>query len=70
MKLVLEANISLLSSSSLIKDAKKRISDDLINAELRINEELNKHLKIFKKIKDDYLRDRFDDVRCLQKNIG
>ena len=69
MKLVLEANISLLSSSSLIKDAKKRISDDLINAEFAINEELNKHLKIFKKIKDDYLRDRFDDVRDVCKRI-
>lgn len=69
MKLVLEANISILSSSSLIKDAKKRISKDLINAEFAINEELNKHFKIFKRMKDDYLRDRFDDVRDVCKRI-
>ena len=69
MKLVLEANIYLLSSSSFIKDAKKRISNDLINAEFAINEELNKQFKIFNKIKDDYLKDRFDDVRDVCKRI-
>ena len=69
MKLVLEANIYLLSSSSFIKDAKKRISKDLINAEFAINEELNKQFKIFNKIKDDYLKDRFDDVRDVCKRI-
>ena len=69
MKLVLEANISLLSSSSFIKDAKKRINNDLINAEFAINEELNKQFKIFNKIKDDYLKDRFDDVRDVCKRI-
>ncbi len=69
MKLVLEANIYLLSSSSFIKDAKKRISNDLINAEFAINEELNKQSKIFYKIKDDYLKDRFDDVRDVCKRI-
>ena len=45
MKLILEANISLLSSSSFIKDAKKRIINDLINAEFAINEELNNNLR-------------------------
>ena len=32
-------------------------------------EELNKHSKIFKKIKDDYLKDRFDDVRDVCRRI-
>ena len=63
MKFMLEANISIIRSSSLMKDAKKRIKDDLINAEFAVNEELNKQSKIFTKIKNDYLRDRFDDVR-------
>ncbi|MBF91298.1 MAG: phosphoenolpyruvate--protein phosphotransferase [Rickettsiales bacterium] len=63
MKFMLEANVSILTSSSLIKDAKKRIEKDLVNAELAINEELNKHSKQFSKISDHYLRDRFDDVR-------
>ena len=69
MKFMLEANISIIRSSSLIKDAKKRIKNDLINAEFAINEELNKQLKIFKKIKDDYLKDRFDDVRDVCRRI-
>ena len=41
----------------------------MINAEFAIIEELNKHSKIFKKIKDDYLKDRFDDVRDVCKRI-
>ena len=69
MKFMLEANISIISSSSLVSDAKKRIHSDLINAEFAIIEELNKHSKIFKKIKDDYLKDRFDDVRDVCRRI-
>ena len=69
MKFLLEANISIISSSSLVSDAKKRIHSDLINAEFAIIEELNKHSKIFKKIKDDYLKDRFDDVRDVCRRI-
>ncbi len=69
MKFMLEANISITRSSSLMKDAKKRIKDDLINAEYAVNEELNKQSKIFKKMKDDYLKDRFDDVRDVCNRI-
>ena len=69
MKFMLEANKSIITSSSLVKDAKKRIKLDLVNAEYAILEELNKHAKIFKKIKDDYLKDRFDDVRDVCKRI-
>ena len=51
MKFMLEANISIISSSSLVTDAKKKIKSDLINGEFAIIEELNKHSKIFKKSK-------------------
>ena len=50
MKFMLQANKSIITSSSLIKDSKKRIETDLINAEFAIIEELNK-FKIFKKLK-------------------
>ena len=69
MKFMLEANISIISSSSLVTDAKKKIKSDLINGEFAIIEELNKHSKIFKKIKDDYLKERFDDVRDVCRRI-
>ena len=36
MKFMLEANISIIRSSSLIKDAKKGSGEDLINAEYAI----------------------------------
>ena len=69
MKFMLEANMSIISSSSLITDAKKSIKSELINAEYAITQELNNHSKIFKKIKDDYLKDRFDDVRYACRRI-
>ena len=69
MKFMLEANVSIIRSSSLIKDAKKRIEKDLINAEFAISQELNKHADLFKKIKDDYLKDRIDDVRDVCRRI-
>ena len=69
MKFMLEANISIIKSSSLVKDAKKRIESDLINAEFAIIEEMNRHSKIFKKIKEEYLKDRFDDVRDACRRI-
>ena len=49
MKFMLEANISIISSSSLVTDAKKKKKSDLINAEFAIIEELNKHSKNFQK---------------------
>ena len=49
MKFMLEANVSILTSSSLIKDSKKRIRRDLVNAEHAISEELSRHSKQFKK---------------------
>ena len=41
MKFMLQANKSIITSSSFIKDSKKRIETDLINAEFAIIEELN-----------------------------
>lgn len=74
MKSILEAHISMLTSSSLIKDSKENIEKKLINAEVAINEELKKYELSFKQIKDNYLKERFSDVKdvCkrLIKNLG
>lgn len=60
--LILEAHISMLKSSSLVNEARKRISKNLINAEYAISEELKKHDLAFKKIKNKYFKERFNDV--------
>ncbi len=78
MKFILEAHIQMLTSSSLVKDSRKQIERKLINAESAIEEELKRHELIFKNLKDNYFKERFDDVEdickriinCLQINIS
>ena len=69
MSFILEAHISMLSSSSLVKDARKQISHKKINAESAIVSELRKHETIFNNIKNNYFRERFDDVQDVCKRL-
>jgi len=69
MNFILEAHISMLDSSSLVKNTKRTISENLINAESAISEELQKYENTFKSIKNLYFRERFDDVRDVCKRI-
>ncbi len=66
---ILEAHISMLESSSLIDDSSKSIKNNLINAEVAISEELKKHELVFKRIKDQYLKERFEDVKDVCKRL-
>ena len=63
MKFILQAHVSILNSSSLVSDSRKKIEKNLINAEAAITEELQKYASIFKKIKNQYLKARFEDVK-------
>ncbi len=69
MKFILEAHVLMLRSSSLVNDARKNIEKKLINAEWSIVDEHKKHEEQFKKIKDSYFRERFDDVKDVCKRI-
>ncbi len=69
MKFILEAHVLMLRSSSLVNDARKNIKKKLINAEWSIVEEHKKHEEQYKKIKDSYFRERFDDVKDVCKRI-
>lgn len=69
MTFILDAHISMLSSSSLVKDARKQIEKKLINAESAIEEELKNHQKIFNKIKNKYFKERFDDVEDVCRRL-
>ena len=69
MSFILEAHIQMLKSSSLVKDSRRRIQKQLINAEYAIEEELSKHALIFKNLKDDYFRERFDDVEDICRRL-
>ena len=69
MKFILEAHVLMLRSSSLVNDARKNIEKKLINAEWSIVDEHRKHEEQYKKIKDSYFRERFDDVKDVCKRI-
>ena len=69
MTFILEAHIAMLSASSLVKDARKQILTKLINSESAIISELKKHENIFNKIKNNYFKERFDDVQDVCKRL-
>ncbi len=69
MKFILEAHVLMLRSSSLVNDARKNIEKKLINAEWSIVDEHKKHEDQYKKIKDNYFRERFDDVKDVCRRI-
>ena len=69
MNFILEAHISMLNSSSLVKNAKRIIKKNLINSESAIGEELLRYEITFKNIKNQYFKERFDDVRDVCKRL-
>ena len=68
MIFILEAHIAMLNSSSLVKDARKQIMTKFVNAESAIISEL-KHESVFNKIKNNYFKERFDDVQDVCKRL-
>ena len=69
MSFILKAHVLMLNSSSLVKQSRLRIKNDLVNAELAISEELDKHEKVFSKIKNHYFKERFDDVKDVCRRV-
>ena len=69
MIFILEAHIAMLNSSSLVKDARKQIMTKFVNSESAIISELKKHESVFNKIKNNYFKERFDDVQDVCKRL-
>ena len=69
MIFILEAHIAMLNSSSLVKDARKQIINKFVNSESAIISELKKHENVFNKIKNNYFKERFDDVQDVCKRL-
>ena len=69
MKFILEAHVLMLNSSSLVKQSRLNIEKNLVNAESAIVDELVRHEDHYKQMKDNYFRERFDDVRDVCRRI-
>lgn len=69
MGFILQAHVMMLNSSSLVKQSRFKIKNDLINAEAAISNELENHEKTYKQIKNSYFKERFDDVKDVCRRV-
>lgn len=69
MSFILQAHVMMLNSSSLVKQSRLKIKNDLINAESAISDELENHEKTYKQIKNSYFKERFDDVKDVCRRV-
>ena len=69
MSFILQAHVMMLNSSSLVKQSRLKIKNDLINAESAIGDELENHEKTYKQIKNSYFKERFDDVKDVCRRV-
>lgn len=71
---IFNAHIMILEDFSFIKGMEEYISDDLVNAESAILQNVELYEKKFKMLPDDYFRERIQDIndiaRRLLKNLG
>lgn len=61
--LLLDAHLSMLSGSRLVRDAREKIATRKINAEAAVEEEIALIAAQFQQLKDPYIAARADDVR-------
>lgn len=66
---ILDAYSVILKDPLLYKATLKRIKDEKINAEWALLKSINEIEGIFSKIDDDYLRQRFEDIRYVAERV-
>ncbi len=69
MGLLLEAYTQMLGNSRLVRGAIRRISEERINAEAAIQDEINDITQGFAQLDDSYIAARLDDIREVADRI-
>ncbi|MCK4940396.1 MAG: phosphoenolpyruvate--protein phosphotransferase, partial [Rhodospirillaceae bacterium] len=69
MGLLLEAYTQMLGNSRLVRGAIRRISEERINAEAAIQDEINDITQGFAQLDDSYIAARLDDIREVANRI-
>jgi len=66
---IMDVHIMLLKDRSFIRNVVQRIQEMSVNAEWAVSMTIDKYREMFEKMEDEYLRDRFNDVRYVGQMI-
>jgi len=66
---IMDVHIMILKDRSFIANVVQRIREMSVNAEWAVRLTIDKYRDIFMKMEDEYLRDRFNDIRYVGQMI-
>jgi phosphotransferase system enzyme I (PtsI) len=69
MGYLLDAHLSMLSNSRLVRGVDRRIGEDRLNAERAVQTEISAIGESFAAIRDEYLAARIEDIRVVGKRL-
>ena len=66
---IFDAHLMVLEDRTIIEEVAKRIKKEKLSAECIFSKVLNKYIKVFSKIEDEYLRERTVDINDVGRRI-
>ncbi len=66
---ILDSHILILSDEVMHKDTVDMISSELVSAPCAFHRVIEKTLKVFDQIKDQYLKERSEDIRDIRRRV-
>lgn len=66
---IFKSHEMILEDDTFISEVEMKINNEKINAEFAINETANIYIKMFENIKDEYLRERVEDIKDIMARI-
>ncbi|MCK9390642.1 MAG: phosphoenolpyruvate--protein phosphotransferase [Syntrophales bacterium] len=66
---IMDVHIMLLKDRSFVRNVVQRIQEMSVNAEWAVSMTIDKYRELFEKMEDEYLRDRFSDIRYVGQMI-
>lgn len=67
--MIFKSHEMMLEDESFILEIESKISNDNVNAEFALKETTTAYIELFENIKDDYLRERADDLKDIMNRV-
>ena len=66
---IFKSHEMMLEDDTFISEVENRIRDEKVNAEFALNETSDVYIEMFRKIEDEYLRERAEDIRDVMNRV-
>ncbi len=66
---IFKSHEMMLEDNTFILDVEIKIKEEKVNAEYALNKTSNTYIKMFENIKDEYMRERADDIRDVMNRV-